>query len=196
MIKKYAYGITSFLINNDSIDRKEREIYVYGFETLIAFIINILVILITGIIFDKFIQTIIFLVCYCPIRQFTGGYHADNYKKCLLIFILIFLINLAYLNNLNYMYSNSTLIYLTFLSYMGIWVLAPIEHRHNPLSNKEKKRYKKIVRLLISIVLIVGIICICFEATFNYGIYMLSVLIWIFIMIKLAIIKKYKEMIS
>ncbi|WP_343098935.1 accessory gene regulator B family protein, partial [Clostridioides difficile] len=25
-----------------------------------------------------------FLMCYCPIRQFSGGYHADNYFRCLL----------------------------------------------------------------------------------------------------------------
>ena len=50
-----------------------------------------------GYILNRFKETALFLLCYCPIRQFTGGYHADNYKKCLLSFILIYIGNVYFI---------------------------------------------------------------------------------------------------
>ena len=41
MIKSCAEKVTSFLVCNETIESDEFEIYVYGFETLIAFIVNI-----------------------------------------------------------------------------------------------------------------------------------------------------------
>ena len=88
MFKSYANKITSFLIENKEINKDDYEIYKYGFEVLIAFIVNTVVILSIGLLFNKLFYSIVFLICYCPIRQFAGGYHANNYTKCLLIFIL------------------------------------------------------------------------------------------------------------
>lgn len=76
MIKSLSYKFTNLFVNNEIIDKKDFEIYRYGLETLIYFIVNISVALFIGIIFDRFIHTIVFLSCYCTLRQFTGGYHA------------------------------------------------------------------------------------------------------------------------
>ena len=91
MFKSYASKITSFLIENKEINQDDYEVYKYGFEVLIAFIVNIAIVLSIGLLFNKIFYSIAFLICYCPIRQFAGGYHANNYTKCLLIFILIFI---------------------------------------------------------------------------------------------------------
>ncbi|MDX5713243.1 accessory gene regulator B family protein, partial [Clostridioides difficile] len=80
MFKRLSYKFANILVNNEIVESEDFEIYRYGFETLIYFIVNILVALFIGIIFDRFIHTVIFLSCYCTLRQFTGGYHARNYK--------------------------------------------------------------------------------------------------------------------
>ena len=100
MFKSYASKITSFLIENKEINQDDYEVYKYGFEVLIAFIVNIAIVLSIGLLFNKIFYSIAFLICYCPIRQFAGGYHANNYTKCLLIFILIFI--LSFVNRLNF----------------------------------------------------------------------------------------------
>lgn len=190
MLKLCANKVTSILIHSDAIDKEDYELYSYGFETLIAFIVNILVILSVGFIFDKFSQTLLFLACYCPIRQFTGGYHAENYRNCLLVFITIFLINIAILHNAMIYSLNEIVILLAFISYIGIYFLAPIEHRNNPLSNKEKKHYKKIAITLSTIILTFSTMGMNFKATYEYALYSASAIVWIFIMLNLAIIKK------
>lgn len=189
IVKLYAKKITTFLILNGQIDDTEYDIYIYAFETLIAFIVNIAAILILGFICNKFICTLLFLVFYCPIRQFAGGYHADNYKRCLLVFILMYLIDMIVLNRLIYLNRTDLIIVTTFISYIGVWKLAPIEHRNNPLNYKEKNKYKKIVRCLISVVLMIVLIGINIKVTYEYSIYLSSVINIIFIMLILAIAK-------
>ncbi|MDU4934528.1 MAG: accessory gene regulator B family protein [Peptostreptococcaceae bacterium] len=186
MIKSCAEKVTSFLVCNETIESDEFEIYVYGFETLIAFIVNISVILAISIVFDKFIQTILFLSCYCPIRQFSGGYHADNYKKCLGIFVKIYLINISIISFISNRNLDGIIIIGTLISYLGIWRLAPIEHRNNPLSKKEINHYKKIVRILTSIVLLLVGMGIRIDAVYEYTLYISSAIVWIYIMLKLA----------
>lgn len=94
MFKRLSYKFANILVNNEIVESEDFEIYRYGFETLIYFIVNISVALFIGIIFDRFIHTVIFLSCYCTLRQFTGGYHARNYKECTLTFAVIYLITI------------------------------------------------------------------------------------------------------
>ena len=53
MFKSYASKITSFLIENKEINQDDYEVYKYGFEVLIAFIVNIAIVLSIGLLFNK-----------------------------------------------------------------------------------------------------------------------------------------------
>lgn len=198
MIKLCANKITSFLIYNESINSDEYELYKYGFETLIAFVINISIILIISCIVGKFKYTLLFLCCYCPIRQYTGGYHAENYKKCLGVFIIIYLINIIMLEYIKVLKLNDIVLLMEFISFIGIWILAPIEHRDKPLTYKEILHYKNVSRVLTGIILIVTFIGMNFKLTYEFSMYASSSVIWTFTMLNLAIIKdkggyKYEE---
>jgi len=194
VIKNSACKITSYLISNNEINNEEYDIYLYAFETIIAFIINIAVILFVGFIFDRFTETLLFLLFYCPIRQFSGGYHADNYKKCLLAFIILYLANMYIIEKLLSFKSNSIVIILMTISYIGIYLLSPQEHRNNPLSKSEVKKYKKIVIYLSSFLFVTSTIGINFTITKECATYTASVIVCIFIMLILGIIKKREEL--
>ncbi|MDX5685248.1 accessory gene regulator B family protein, partial [Clostridioides difficile] len=58
MFKRLSYKFANILVNNEIVESEDFEIYRYGFETLIYFIVNILVALFIGIIFDRFIHTV------------------------------------------------------------------------------------------------------------------------------------------
>lgn len=68
MFKRLLYKFVNILVNNEIVESEDFEIYRYGFEILIYFIVNILVVLFIGIIFDRFIYIVIFLSCYCILR--------------------------------------------------------------------------------------------------------------------------------
>ncbi|MCR1850915.1 accessory gene regulator ArgB-like protein [Paraclostridium sordellii] len=189
MVKLCAKKITSFLLSNEAINLDDYELYKYGFETLIAFTINISIILIISFIAGKFKYTLLFLGCYCPTRQYTGGYHAENYKKCLGLFIIIYLINIMILDWIKILKLNDILLLMELIGFMGIWILAPIEHREKPLTHKEILHYKTVSRILTVSILILTFIGMNFKLTYEYSMYASSSIIWIFIMLNLAIIK-------
>jgi accessory gene regulator B len=190
MVESCANKITLYLIKKETIDSDDYELYQYAFETIVALIMQLSTILIIGFALNRFTETLLFLVFYCPIRQFSGGFHAENYKRCLLFFVTIYITNIYLMNKLISMKSTTAVIVLAFISFIGIYFLAPQEHRHNPLSSEEIKKYKKIVMYLCSFLLIISVIGINFVLTYEYAMYLSSVIVWIFIMLILGLIKK------
>ena len=84
MIKKLTNHILSYLISSNAIDDNEetKDYYRYGIEITISSLINILLIIIIGIVSGNALESIVFLACFIPLRQFTGGFHAKTYFLC------------------------------------------------------------------------------------------------------------------
>ena len=190
MFKSYASKITSFLIENKEINQDDYEVYKYGFEVLIAFIVNIAIVLSIGLLFNKIFYSIAFLICYCPIRQFAGGYHANNYTKCLLIFILIFILTINTSSDVDSQIYTLMIFIISTLSYTGIFILAPFEHRNNPLTLREIKKYKKISRILAGVVYILTLIFMEIDKLRELSAYTCSSLFWINMMLCLGVLKQ------
>lgn len=189
MIKSSANKVTSFLYYNNYIDsdKYEYEVYLYGFESMIALILNIVSILLIGLLFDKFMHTIIFLICYYPLRRFTGGYHADTYEKCFLTFVAIFITTILIANNLGHVGLKPLIILLSVINWVVIWLLSPVDHVNNILDNEEKTKYKKKARLIATVVLLF------ISISNNYYIYSAFSLFWINILLNVALIKNKGE---
>ncbi|GAA0106761.1 accessory gene regulator B family protein [Paraclostridium sordellii] len=185
MIKSSANKATSFLYYNNYIDsdKYDYEVYLYGFEILIASILNSVAILGIGLLFDRFLYSIVFLACYCPLRQFAGGYHADTYKRCFFTFVFIFLLTIFLAEGLNHTELKPLIILFSILNWGSICLLSPVEHINNPLTDIERIKYKKNARLIATIILL-------FIAISNkYFIYSAFALFWINIMLNVAFVK-------
>lgn len=186
MFKSLSYKFANLLVKNEVIENEDFEIYRYGFETLIYFIVNISVALFIGAIFNRLIHTIIFLSCYCTLRQFTGGYHARNYTECTLTFVVIYLITIFVANNIDIDKYKYLLIVFLIFSILIIYKLAPLEHRNKPLSSTEKKYYRKIAIKIVFITGSIFILSIIFNFFIKYFIYLLLSIIWISILLILG----------
>lgn len=192
MFKSLSYKFTNILVKNKVIENEDFEIYRYGFESLIYFVVNIFVALFIGIIFDRFVHTIIFLSCYCTLRQFTGGYHARNYTECTLTFIVIYLITIFMANNID-IYTNKYLLILIMAINIGvIYKLCPLEHRNKPLTEKEKNHYKIVSIKIASIIGIIFVLSIIFNTFVNYFIYIFFAICWVCVLLAIGYICKHK----
>ncbi len=183
MFKLLADKLTKLLIKNNIIKDDEYDIYKYGFEMLVYFIFNISIALLIGVIFNRVIQTIIFLTCYCTIRQFTGGYHARNYTECTLTFMVMYIvINLIDIN-LDVDRYKYILLIMPILSTFVIYKISPLEHRNKPLTESDKGKYRSIAIELSLIASLVSILSLTFDILFNYMIYIIFALICISILL-------------
>lgn len=185
MIKSNASKVTSFLFDNNYIDniKYDYEVYLYGFEILIASILNLATTLLIGVIFDKFIHTIVFLICYCSLRQFSGGYHSNTYKNCYITFILIFISTILIANHLDSINLKPLIILFSVLNWICICLQGPVEHINNPLTYLEFIKYYRYVIFIATLVLLFIVI------NNKYFIYSSLALFWINILMNIEFIK-------
>lgn len=147
------------------IDNEDSDICSYGLEVLISSLINL------GIILNKFIQTVVFVACYCSIRQFSGGYHANSHCKCIFTFLCMYLITIIIVGNIDSIHLKSSIIFIGILNWMSIYLLVPVEHVNNPLNNCERIKYKRSARIIVTIALLFIVICTELSCGYDYILY-------------------------
>lgn len=155
MLNKIATRITQKLISNKSIDEELFEVYVYGFELLISFLLSTTLVLICGIVLNRIPQTIAFLCVFIFLRSFTGGYHARTYFFCSFVTLLTFGVVLII----------SSLIEVSLIHYLIVFcvgvvlliIFAPIKHPYKKTSPKQKLKHKIISVVLFSFFVAVGV---------------------------------------
>ena len=129
------------LIVKNIIKDKDKNIYVYGFNQLLFTGLNLITVIILGVIFNKLMDSIIFMCTYIPIRVYAGGYHAKTHLKCY-IFSIIMLSIILFILKINLISLHISLI-LVLISSILILFLSPVEDKNKPLDKLEKKVYKK-----------------------------------------------------
>lgn len=190
MIKKISEKFLTYLINSKVISDTEdnREFYRYGIEITISSLLNVILILGIGIVTNSMIESIIFLVCFILLRQFTGGFHADTYFKCNLSFCIVFSIVLVlYYTTAQYL-STYISILITFVCVSIILAKCPIEHINKPIPNNRKIVHKILAALLGTVYGAIGTVLTAFAN--RYGALVIYTLSLVIVLVLAAIIKE------
>ena len=180
MFQSLANMLVQQLIRYGMIESQEAEIYRYGFEILIYFIVNVLIAFVLGGIFGEWIGTGLFLGCYCTLRQFTGGYHAKNYLLCTLTLTLILIHYLSFLE------IRWLIVVGLGLSFYTIYRLAPLEHPNKPLQREEKVYYRKISLMMVFFVMGTMICLLPIRALLTFLLYPVFAVFWIALLLILG----------
>ena len=158
MLSKTANYLARRLLNNNVIKEDSFDIYVYGFELLISFLFSTLLVIASGIIIGKLLETLAFLVVFIFLRSYSGGYHAKKYSICTIVTLGVYaaVILLSSFINVNVV----SYLLLGIVGFILLFLWAPIENPNKEITNKRKIIYKWISILLFVIFLVVGILFI------------------------------------
>lgn len=130
----------SFLQKNIIISDANLKILKYGLNILYSTFLGILGVILCGIILKSSIYSFLFLLFYCPLRLFIGGYHAKTNFFCITLFIFIFIVIL----NINcHLTLNIPSILFLLIYFLLIYFFAPVESTKKPFSKKNYLRMKK-----------------------------------------------------
>jgi len=141
MFYKASVYIADILEQQNKFAPKDKEVYRYGIQQGLNLALNILTTIIIGILCEMLYQSILFLVCYMPLRSFCGGYHAKTHLRCYIysvIMITSILLVTKYAGFNIVMYE-----ILVFISLMIILLLAPVEDENKKLDSVEKRVFRK-----------------------------------------------------
>ena len=153
---RLANTITDYYIRKKIITEEKREIYSYGFKLIIADVINYVIIISLGIVFNRLIESTSFLVALCGLRQFSGGFHAKTFWLCRLSMIITYICVMLLTDIVTYTkYETIIVISVNVISIVIIAITAPIVHLNKPLSdNKIKSIITSIFMSIVSIIIV------------------------------------------
>lgn len=149
-----ATHITDFFINSGTISQDDKDSYIYCFEYLFDMTFFPLSLILFGIIFKRFIPSLIFCLIVLPLKMAGGGAHASSRLKCSIISYSLYFITLfcyPLLDSIPLIFLNICYILCCAL----IICLAPVDHKNNRLDSDKKHRLKKLCILYIILISVV-----------------------------------------
>jgi accessory gene regulator B len=173
MLNRIVKNIVQFFYENKIIEKDDIEIYEYGLQLLLSSLFEILAVIVVSIFIGKLFLTILFLIPFCVLRTYAGGYHANSHFKCFLtlIFVYIAFLLMIYLVNENII--NYIALIFSVISELLVLRLAPVESENKPLSMEEKHKYRKISIFVISVETLVVLLLFWIEP-FKYYVFAIS----------------------
>ncbi len=140
------------MFTNESIS-----VYRYGYTLLFEMVTNMVIAIIIGCFFHELPVVVFFLFNFIPLRSYCGGYHATKAWRCIILsnafiaFVVLFSSNM-------YLSINNKVIFLLEIICIGlIMALAPIQSSAKKLNDNEKQIYKKYIKLILIIQIILEI---------------------------------------
>lgn len=153
-MEKLSHKIGDDLVRSGVVKAEDAEVYIYGINQILAYVLNASSSLIIGLIFGVTFEIVIFMAAYIPLRSFAGGYHAKTPLRCYIfsvIMLIVVSIGLKYLAVSEWVYYAVLLV-----SVLGVLVLSPVEDRNKPLDEMEHKVYKKRAVIILAIELLIS----------------------------------------
>ena len=154
MFKTLADESALLLISHKIIDEENREAYTYGLELFFEKAFLYAIIFIIAILTKTLLFSIVFIVTYKALRQYTGGFHCKTAEMCLVISVLIYLIALLIFLVKPQLFE-FILAISTIISTIIILIFSPIENANRPLDITEKKKYRIISIAITSVIAMV-----------------------------------------
>lgn len=158
MIQKIVDVLVNKQSQNSIITSEDEKIYRYGYVLLCEVFLNLIIALAIGIVFSKTKEVFFFLAMYIPLRSFCGGWHADKIWKCTVISNVILLLQVYGLENLLSHLSIKVMLFIFSLNMICIFFMAPIETEMKKISREEKQIYRRRIKLIFTLHLIIILI--------------------------------------
>ncbi len=176
MEHKLSTMFCQYLVHNGIITNEYYDVYVYGMELLLSFLLSTILIILIGLLTDNLIPTINYLIIFITLRNFTGGYHASTYLRCKLASIFIYTLTLLATKHIPV--DMKGYLALGIIGYLIIYYLAPIENPNKPLTFHERKKHKITSLILFSVFIGISFIMSILNVESNIIFYtLLSVII-------------------
>lgn len=153
-MKNISDVIIEKMKNADSLTDDE-EVVRFGLEIMLEKAIFIVIILVLGLLTRCFLESIVFAVCFTPLREYGGGYHAETRKKCFVLSILTLIAALSIIKLAeSFQFLTFPICGIALISVIYILLKAPIDTPNKRFDKDEIRFYGRKTRLLTVILLV------------------------------------------
>lgn len=151
MIGCLAKQMTVVLIRHQQIDKDDAALYEYGFFILLSTLVFLGISCLTGLLCGVFWQSVLFFIAFQFVRRYAGGYHAKTELRCQFFSTAAIVISILLIKLFQQYEMVSLWAVLVLLGTAFIALLSPLDTPAKPLSENERKYYKKKTVLILSV---------------------------------------------
>lgn len=164
-MEKFSSKLIEFFVSNDLIKNEDKELYEYAVNIILSSLIHIATVMILGLCFNLFIESLVFYFSFIAIRKFAGGYHAKTPVRCYAFSVISSIIMLCLIKLSNSVGNIFTYLLIIFelLCVVLIILMSPLDTENNPLNSYEKKWYKTLAVLISVCIFIISLFCVLTE---------------------------------
>lgn len=171
-MENFAERFVDRMLQSGVIGEEEKELYQYAFVVKTEQYLTFVVLFFMAWIFGKVLPTLMFLLCFYPIRRRSGGYHMKNFFGCFIGTIVIYALWVKIMEPL--MILHEPLLYIIFaISFILLEAIGAINHPNMDWSGEEYRASKKMVREVVFFELAVVIVTGLLGAEIEYVAYMM-----------------------
>lgn len=167
-MEKLSQSIVNFISRNMTIDDEEMlDVYKYGIEITLSSILNFVLIIVSSLILRDLTAGVVFMALFIFLRSYTGGYHAETYLRCNIVFVCTFIITYFLAEFFEYIDSDISILAITVIFYIPIWVFSPVKNRHKILT-EVKRKCSRIVSTIVYFLSLLLTVLLCYH-DIRYG---------------------------
>lgn len=145
------------MLASSVIEEDDRDLFCYGFFLLVTRFFFFLVTVATGFIAGIWFESIIFYAVFMPLRSYAGGAHARTEAVCTILTTLALSVSVFGIKVMELTNSNLIPVLMLISGSLCILLISPLDTKDRPLTNQEKRHYRKICYMLLSVSIMVSI---------------------------------------
>lgn len=149
MFGNAAQDIVFLLSRRKMLDTDNREVYIYAMEVLLLNASILIFAFIISLLYGQIGHFLCFVLFFIPLRVFLGGYHAKKSETCFLMSLTVYAVTMVVMKYNLMLYQNKYMLYVTIVVGLFIMLFSSEENPNHPLSEKQLRRNKMLVRLIV-----------------------------------------------
>ena len=189
MFEAVVQKIVHNQIEAGSIEESEKEVYLYGYQMLIEFCINIFVSVLIAFTFRAFVEVIIFTITFLLIRGYVGGYHAKTSLGCFCWSASILIGSVVMVKIVGGQEWWQWLFLLESIAMPCVFKESPVPTANKPITDNERIHFKKMVKQIYILELAVELLLLLLGLR-EYALSILAVHVVLFIMVIAEFLQK------
>lgn len=128
---------------------EEKEIVLFGLMQGKSLLNSIAVTVLIGLAMGLLWESILFTICFLPLRRYAGGFHAKTRRGCLLLSVTVIVMAFCSVKYLRC--TEWAIVSVSFICLVILWKIAPVGNEKRLLSEEEKTYFGKKVKIITGI---------------------------------------------
>ncbi|NJD02934.1 MAG: accessory regulator AgrB [Ruminiclostridium sp.] len=153
VINTLSYKLAHSLSAELNHTHEKKRVYYYGFQIVIGGLVKGILLVLLAFLLGILHSTLSVLFFFAALRIVAGGYHMDNYNRCMFTSFGIFIL-LGLMVEHTYIYWNFTLLVALSVSAFAAALIssvkwAPADTPYKPITDPKKRKNLKILSIIV-----------------------------------------------